>query len=177
VTRTEQWVGRSAYAGDAFFRGSMEEIHLWNTVRTATQIQTDMNQLTGNEPGLALYYPLDEGGGSTAFDRTANHYDGTLTSIGAGDQPAWVADPGPGPGRVVATFTSGDPAAKPSDFTVMIDWGDGHTSAGTVAANGRGGFTVSGSNTYAARGRYTVTVEITDKFGNLAMAESTAKVV
>jgi hypothetical protein len=176
VTRTQQWIARSNYFSDAFFAGSMEEIHIWNTVRSAAQVQMDMTQLTGNEPGLVLYYALDEGSGSTAFDRTANHYDGTLTSIGAGDQPAWAADPGPGPGRVVATFTSGDPAAQPSDFTVTIDWGDGHTSAGIVAPDGRGGFNVSGSNTYAAPGTYTITVTVMDAFGNLAMAESTAEV-
>jgi Concanavalin A-like lectin/glucanases superfamily len=177
VTRTQQWVARSNYAADAFYQGYMEELHIWNTARTAAQIQMDMNELTGNEDGLVLYYPMDEAGGSTVFDRTANHYDATLTSTSAGDQPAWVADAGPGPGRAVATFTSGDPAARPSDFTVMIDWGDGHHSPGTVAPNGRGGFTVSGSNTYAKRGKYTVTVEIIDKFGNMAMVESMAEVV
>jgi hypothetical protein len=177
VTRTQQWIARSNYAADAFFGGSMEEIHVWNTVRSAAQIQTDMNQLAGDEPGLVLYYPLDEGSGSTAFDRTANHYDGTLTSIGAGDQPAWVADPGPGPGRVVATFTNDDPSATASDFTATIAWGDGHTSAGTVTPDGRGGFNVSGSNTYAAPGTYTLTVAITDRFGNMAAAQSTAVVV
>src|SRR5262249_52504639 len=164
VTRMEQWVGRSAYASDAFFSGSMEELHIWSTVRSAAQIQTDMNQLTGNEPGLVLYYPLDEGSGKTAFDRTANHYDGTLTSIGAGDQPGWLADPGPGPGRVLATFTSGDPAAKPGDFTVTIHWGDGGQSTGVVTSDGRGGFYITGSHTYKARRSSTVTVEITDKF-------------
>jgi hypothetical protein len=176
VTRTQQWIGRSNYPADAFFSGSMEEIHLWNAVRSAAQIQTDMNQLTGNETGLALYYPLDEGSGNTAFDRTANHYDGALTSIGAGDQPAWVADPGPGPGRVVATFTSGDPAARSGDFTVVIFWGDSHLSIGIVTPDGRGGFNVSGSNAYAAPGTYTITVMIMDKFGNLATAQSTAQV-
>src|SRR5262249_14209664 len=93
VTRTQQWVARSAYPADAFFAGSMEELHVWNTARTAAEIQRDMNELTGDEPGLVLYYPLDEAGGNTAFDRTANRYDGTLTSTAAGDQPAWVADP------------------------------------------------------------------------------------
>src|SRR5262249_36462141 len=130
----------------------------------------------GDEPGLVLYYPLDEAGGTTAFDRTANHYDGTLTSTMAGDQPAWVADPGPGPGRVVASFTSGNPAALPSDFTATIDWGDGHSSAGTVTRDGRGGFNVSGSNTYAAPGTFTVTVAVTDAFGGTGMAQSTARV-
>jgi hypothetical protein len=175
-TRTQQRVARSAYGGDAFFAGSMEELHVWSTVRSASQIQMDMNQLTGNEAGLVLYYPLDEASGNTAFDRTANHYNGTLTSTMAADQPAWVADPGPGPGRVVASFTSANSAAQASDFTVMIDWGDGHTSAGTVTVNGQGGFNVSGSNTYAAPGTYTITVTVTDAFGDSGMAQSTAQV-
>jgi hypothetical protein len=177
VTRTEQWVARSAYAGDAFFAGSMEELHVWSTVRSGSQIQMDMNQLTGDEPGLVAYYPLDEASGSTAFDRTANHYDATLTSTGTGDQPAWVADAGPGPGRVVASFTSADPAARPSDFTVMIDWGDGHSSAGIVTVNGQGGFNVSGSNIYLAPGTYTITVTVTDTFGGIGTGHGTANVL
>jgi hypothetical protein len=176
VTRTQQSVVRSAYAADAFFAGSMEELHIWNTVRTTAQIQMDMNELTGNEPGLVLYYPMDEAAGGTAFDRTANHYDGTLTSTGAGDQAAWVMDAGPGSGRVLATFTSGDSSATAGNFTAMIDWGDGHMSSGTVTPNGQGGFNVSGSNTYAEPGTYTITVEVTDRFGNMATAQSTADV-
>src|SRR5262249_15818698 len=159
-----------------FFAGSMEELHVWSTVRSASQIQMDMNQLTGSEPGLVLYYPLDEASGNTAFDRTANHYNGMLTSTMAGDQPAWVAAAGPGPGRVVAGFTSANSAAQVSDFTVMIDWGDGHTSAGTVTVNGHGGFNVSGSNTYVAPGTYTITVTVTDAFGDSGMTQSTAQV-
>jgi hypothetical protein len=176
VTRTEQWVGRSAYAGDAFFGGAMEELHIWSTVRSTAQIQMDMNQLTGNEPGLVLYYPMDEAAGSTAFDGTANHYDGTLTSTSAGDRAAWVADPGPGPGRAVATFTSSDPSATASTFTATIDWGDGHHSAGTIAPNGRGGFSVSGRNTYATPGTYSINVVVTDATGGSGTGQGTANV-
>src|SRR5262249_54130559 len=43
---------------------------------------------------------------------------------------------------IVAMFTGSNPLAKPSDFTVTITWGDGSTSAGTVASDGKGGFTV-----------------------------------
>jgi hypothetical protein len=81
-------VARSNFPADSFFQGSIEDLHIWNSALSASQIQRDMNQVTGNEPGLVLDYPLDEGQGNTAYDRTANHYNGTLTSTAAGDQPA-----------------------------------------------------------------------------------------
>jgi hypothetical protein len=64
---------------------------------------------------------------------------------------------------VVATFT--DPGAAGS-YTATITWGDGLTSTGTIIANGGGSFTVSGSHSYAAEGRYTVSVSIADPGGS-----------
>jgi hypothetical protein len=61
----------------------------------------------------------------------------------------------------VATFTDTDATNVPSDFTATINWGDGNTTAGTVAGGG-GTFTVSGSHTYAATGAFSVTVTLTD---------------
>jgi photosystem II stability/assembly factor-like uncharacterized protein len=49
----------------------------------------------------------------------------------------------------VASFTVNDPAAQASDFTASVDWGDGTTTTGTVAANSSSGFTVDGTHTYA----------------------------
>src|SRR5262249_52890533 len=82
----------------------------------------------------------------------------------------------------VATFSDADAAAKASDFTATITWGDGHTSAGTVAAGANGGFTVSGTNTYAREGTYNISVTITDNNttndpgGSTATATGTATV-
>jgi hypothetical protein len=176
VYRNQEYIGRSNYTGDAFFSGSMEDLHIWNSARSASQIQMDMNQVTGNEPGLVLDYPLNEGGGNTAFDRTANHYDGTLTSTVVGDQPAWVADPGPGSGRVVATFTSDNPSATATNFMATITWGDNHQSAGTITPNGQGGFNVSGTNIYAQAGSYPITVVVTDQFSSMGTGHGTANV-
>jgi hypothetical protein len=50
---------------------------------------------------------------------------------------------------VVATFTDNNPSAVPTDYTASIDWGDGHVSAGTIANMVGGGFSVTGTNTYA----------------------------
>ena len=39
-------------------------------------------RLTGSEPGLVGYWPLDEGGGAILHDRSANRLDGTVTAPG-----------------------------------------------------------------------------------------------
>ncbi|HEY0553643.1 MAG TPA: hypothetical protein VGG20_05215, partial [Thermoanaerobaculia bacterium] len=69
----------------------------------------------------------------------------------------------------VATFTDANTTNVASDFTAVIDWGDGHTSAGTVSGGG-GTFTVSGTHTYAASGHFTVTVTLTDDAPGTATA-------
>jgi hypothetical protein len=177
VTRMFNYIGRSNYP-DPFFQGSMQEVQIWRTTRSATQIQSDMNGLTGTETGLAAYYPMDEGSGTTIFDRTANHYDGTFTSTLTGRVPVWVGDSSPLPGRVVATFTSpNNPAARASDFTAMITWGDGHTSSGAISANGQGGFNVTGSNTYLEEGTFPRSVVVTDAFMSTGMAAGTVNVI
>jgi hypothetical protein len=65
----------------------------------------------------------------------------------------------------VASFTDGDPAARPGHYAVTIDWGDGQTSGGTVRPDGQGGFEVVGSHTYAERGGYVVAVAVADPDG------------
>ena len=51
---------------------------------------------------------------------------------------------------VVATFTDVDPKATAGNFTATINWGDGTTTQGTVTADPKGGFDVSGSHTYSS---------------------------
>jgi hypothetical protein len=77
---------------------------------------------------------------------------------------------------MVASFTDADPNGSASDFTATIDWGDGSSSAGIVSAGGGGRFVVSGSHTYAAKGKYAVNVHIADAGGSSADAAGTAHV-
>jgi hypothetical protein len=78
---------------------------------------------------------------------------------------------------IVATFTDTNTTNVASDFAATIDWGDGTTSAGTVAGGG-GTFNVSGTHTYAAAGTFTVTVTLADDAPGTATATaaSTANV-
>jgi streptogramin lyase len=73
----------------------------------------------------------------------------------------------------VASFTDADPNGQLGDYTASIDWGDGSAlAAGTISANSKGGFDVSGTHTYSAAGAHTATITIHDVGGSSAVATS-----
>jgi hypothetical protein len=63
---------------------------------------------------------------------------------------------------VVATFNDQDPLGNAKDFTATINWGDGHLTNGTITADGHGGFSVSGTNTYKSLGLFPINVDVAD---------------
>jgi YD repeat-containing protein len=78
----------------------------------------------------------------------------------------------------VATLTDANTAATTADYTtVSINWGDGHTTAGTLVAQGNGVFTVMGDHTYQNGGNYSLQVTVTDEEGATAQAGAHAYVV
>ncbi len=77
----------------------------------------------------------------------------------------------------VASFTDGDPHATAADFTATIDWGDGTQPApATVRKAKGGGFTVTGTHTYAAHKSWTATIHLTHNGGSQAQTTSTVVV-
>src|SRR4029077_12997526 len=54
-----------------------------------------------------------------------------------------------------------NPTPVASDFAASINWGDGTANAGTIVADGTGGFNVLGSHTYAATSTPSITVAVT----------------
>jgi hypothetical protein len=75
--------------------------------------------------------------------------------------------------RVIDTF----PGASAGTLTVVIDWGDGHTSDGTVTADGNDSYTVAGDHTYDDGGDFTITLTVTDSSSHLTeVAEDRAQV-
>ena len=79
--------------------------------------------------------------------------------------------------KTVAIFHDMNRLSLAGDFTATIDWGDGSApDTGTVVPNGHGTFRVLGSHTFAATGRFAVTVTITDAEGSSVTVTSDAKV-
>ncbi|HVC98047.1 MAG TPA: DUF4214 domain-containing protein, partial [Pirellulales bacterium] len=72
--------------------------------------------------------------------------------------------------------TINEAGAKPGDFSTTINWGDGGSSAGTVAADPNGGFDVVGNHTYAEEGTSAVQVIVTDAHSHTITVNSQANV-
>ncbi len=71
------------------FNGKMDELRLWNIVKTPTQIQADMSKIIpANSAGLVAYYRFDEVSGNTASDASGNGNNGTLIN-----NPTWDSPP------------------------------------------------------------------------------------
>ncbi len=72
-----------------YFNGSMDNIKIWNTVKSQTDITNGMfTELAGNEAGLVAFYNFNQGtasGSNSSIsviqDRTSNGFSGTLTNF------------------------------------------------------------------------------------------------
>ncbi len=72
----------------------------------------------------------------------------------------------------VATFSDLDPNGNAKDYTATINWGDGHLNNGKITADGKGGFTVTGTNTFTQAGTFPISVDVADFGGGPGLAGS-----
>lgn len=83
-------IGESGNFSGRVFNGKIDEVRLWNCIRTAAQIKANMmHELNGNESGLVAYYNFNEGAGKILHDITLNNHNGTLTNMDTTTD--WVA--------------------------------------------------------------------------------------
>jgi hypothetical protein len=75
---------------------------------------------------------------------------------------------------LLATFGDANPFGSVSDFTGVIDWGDGTQSPGSVIAGSPGEFSLEGSHTYAGGGNFPVLIDIHDIGGSSLHTRTTA---
>lgn len=108
-------IGGNGYAGE------LDEVRIWNTARTQTQVQQFMNSiLQGNETDLMGYWRLDEGSGNTANDSRGTRH-ATFTG-----SPQWTASGAPiqivrknAPGEMRVPFNGFDPNTDPLTRTMV----------------------------------------------------------
>jgi Concanavalin A-like lectin/glucanases superfamily len=82
------------------FAGTVDEVRVWDYARTQDEILSTLYvSLNGDEPGLIGYWPLDEGSGQIAADKSEHGRDGTLGSTPNVDEndPDWVTESSSGP--------------------------------------------------------------------------------
>ncbi|NRS89780.1 hypothetical protein HNQ02_002712 [Flavobacterium sp. 7E] len=119
-------------------KGSIDDVRIWNTARTAQQISDSRNcELQGNETGLVSYYKFNQGVDAqsnltvaTLTDATANGNNGTLTNFDlAGATSNWLAGSPIVTGVFVTAITT-QPIAKTVNY--------GSNASFSVAATGTG---------------------------------------
>ena len=100
-----------------FFAGQMDEVRIWNVVRTGAQIRANKDTETPTPTtGLRGHWSLDEGAGPTAGDSSGQNVTGTLTN-----GPAWVGGYS-FPQDVSAPAAVQNLVATPGNTTVSLTW-------------------------------------------------------
>jgi hypothetical protein len=126
-------------AGGEGFAGSIGDVSVWNTALTQSQVQVlGTTSLSGSETGLAAYYPLNDGSGTTAADLV--NAAGNLSLSGS---PTWVTNSVTTNANTALTLnglTVTDPDAGSNPISVTLD-----ASYGTLSLGNATGVTESGT--------------------------------
>jgi hypothetical protein len=88
----------SIQTGINYFNGSIDELRIWNVVRSSTDIQSNMSKEISSQTGLVSYYKFNQGlangsnsGQTSLTDSSGNNNTGTLYNFSlSGTTSNWV---------------------------------------------------------------------------------------
>ena len=132
-------IGSRIGASTENFTGNIDEIRVWNTARTAEQINGSKNcELAGTESGLVAYYNFNQGVDqannstiTTLNDITANGNNGTLTNFTLnGTTSNWLAG---------SPVTTGSVVPSVATVTTPVVYTQGDTASALTATTGANG--------------------------------------
>ncbi|MEW6752184.1 MAG: LamG domain-containing protein [Candidatus Latescibacterota bacterium] len=84
------YAGWNSDEGSGWMTGLIDEVRIWEVARTPEQLMADMRRPVEAQPGLIGYWPLDDGQGLVAVDRSGRGQDGTLGNHRGSGRPQWV---------------------------------------------------------------------------------------
>ncbi|MFM8362108.1 MAG: LamG-like jellyroll fold domain-containing protein, partial [Haliscomenobacter sp.] len=165
--------------GDWLFNGKIDEVRVWNTVRTQAQISAGMSTGIAAQAGLVGYYPFDEVTGSLVSDLSGTGNLGSfqgakVARLSASDAPidyntyAWL--PGGASTRSITANTSGT-------YTVTVTNGAGITASASEAVVFSSPPTAAISGASSGCGSITLTASGGDRYQWSSGAGTAAAVV
>ncbi|MCK4641653.1 MAG: LamG domain-containing protein, partial [Candidatus Marinimicrobia bacterium] len=79
-----------SHATDTYFKGTIDEVRIWNVARTEAQIRANMcKKLAGTEDNLVGYWRFDEREGTSCTDHSSNSNTGTMTNMDPATDRVW----------------------------------------------------------------------------------------
>ena len=123
-------VVRIGFSSTGYYDGQIDEVRVWNTARTQSEIQANMNsKLRGDESGLVAYYDFEEGvpeGDNTALTMLldkAGSNNGTLGGFAkTGSTSNWVkGSSNVETGGIVGTLATWNGTTS-TDWNIATNW-------------------------------------------------------
>lgn len=144
-------IGVGKYTASSFvnwFNGELDEVRIWNTARSASEIRENMMRtLVGDESGLAALYRFDQTGGSTLYDATLNAYNGTLINMDAVadwvDSEAFTTWLGTTSSNWATSSNWSDGVPTSTDNVGIYNWNTGSELSITGTANAANNIVIS----------------------------------
>ncbi|MFM8529250.1 MAG: LamG domain-containing protein, partial [Ilumatobacteraceae bacterium] len=159
-------VGYIGY-GSNYFPGKIDEVKIWNTARSASDIATGMHtNAATTDTNLVAYYDFNEGAGSTIFNRKSGAATDTNLTLSSSPTFADVKSTSVTQGSSVITFprsyiTSAGGWIVPQDSStmdVLVVGGGGGGGSRHGGGGGGGGFAEVLGYQVTPGGTYAVTV-------------------
>jgi hypothetical protein len=174
---------------------ALTAVILWGDGSTST-LTSSNGGLVANSGGsfsvVGGHTYAEEGTGlsfAVTLTDTTTGLNATAVAFNVADAPLALSSVGSATGLLegstatatLATFTDSNPSGTVSDFTAVVQWGDGTTSTlsangGGIVANTGGSFSVVGSHAYSEEGSFTFSVQIQDVGGSTTGGSGSATV-
>lgn len=163
-TSPQTFIGNSVFGGE-IFQGDIDEVRIWNIVKTVEQLNGSKNcELQGTEPGLLAYYKFNQGidlannSAVTTLNATTGP-NGTLTNFALiGATSNWL---------LASPVTTGSIVPSVATVTTPVVYNQGDTASALTATTGANGtglmwYTTASGGTGSA----TAPTPSTASFGN-----------